>query len=118
MPSFLDETNIQLPLRGNKPRAPPRGAVPMKAEAKDALILELKRKIRKLECQDQVPVVPAVTRRVRGKMSPADIKVCLPKTNRPQQTRSDAVLNIRLLYHCTPAGGFARDGPRSIRFVS
>eukprot|EP00973_Karenia_brevis_P054956 7641325-Karenia_brevis.AAC.1 len=48
-PDTVDQTPLAPRSRGNKPRAPPRGAVPLKADEKDAKIVELQAQVAKLK---------------------------------------------------------------------
>ena len=48
VPDWLDATPVSLGARGNKPRAPGRGAVPLKADEKDLHIARLEAQVRKL----------------------------------------------------------------------
>ena len=49
LPENLDDTLVQLSARGNKPKAPGRGSVPLKADEKDLLIAHLRNKVRQME---------------------------------------------------------------------
>jgi hypothetical protein len=93
MPETLDATPVVLAARGNKRKAPPRGAVPLLADQKDVRIRQLEAQIRQLkrprgEDEDAVatqavvdPVVDATrqpTRRLRRKTACEEASVVVP----------------------------------------
>ena len=51
VPGWLDETRLSLAARGNKPKAPGRGAVPLKADEKDLRIARLEATARRMTDQ-------------------------------------------------------------------
>ena len=70
IPDWLDATPLSLAARGNKPRAPGRGAVPLKADEKDLRIARLEATIRKMASQES---------RSAGKKQGAGSMVALPE---------------------------------------
>jgi hypothetical protein len=51
VPEWVDETLLSVAARGNKPKAPGRGAVPLKADEKDLRIVQLEAQLRRLHKQ-------------------------------------------------------------------
>ena len=63
LPDWVDDVPLALSARGNKPKAPGRGAVPITADEKDRLIAQLQAQVCKLAKQALPNLNPAQRRR-------------------------------------------------------
>ncbi|CAE7659964.1 unnamed protein product, partial [Symbiodinium sp. CCMP2592] len=120
VPDELDSTPLGAFGRGNKPKAPGRGSVPLKADDKDLLITSLREQLRKAKAKNkamgQETTVKAAGHKTSAPPVLHDLRRCRRKTTwnaAPQIVPSDidaegsqtaAVLNVRVLYSVSADG--------------